>query len=220
MVVPLLVFASFLVAFLGEERIWSEATAKAGPRRALCSAESSRVGILSSASMRNLNLSAAGDAASRVSTDESSSASSIEDEHGRRDHRRPQPAFIPDRRLRHVGGADDLVGDAIDFFFLVPRSVGIKLHVQSGGQHFGGEFFGVVSGGVFCLTERVVLAQISVGVAIGGGGDANRGGQQAVGLVRGVFGNHRKYDFAGRQIGESLRARDQFAVGRKDGRDT
>src|ERR1700687_4658177 len=147
MVVPLLVFASFLVAFLGEERICSEATAKTGPRRALCPA-----------------------ASSRVSTDESSSASSIEDEHGRRDHRRPQPAFIPDRRLRHVGGADDLVGDAIDFFFLVPRSVGIKLHVQSGGQHFGGEFFGVVSGGVFGLTERVVLAQISVGVAIGGGG--------------------------------------------------
>src|SRR5208282_4041996 len=44
-------------------------------------------------------------------------------------------------------------------------------------------------------------------------------GQQPVRLVRGDFGYHRKYDFAGMQIRQSLRAWDQLAIGRKDGRD-
>ncbi len=39
-------------------------------------------------------------------------------------------------------------------------------------------------------------------------------------LVGGVFRHHRKHDFSGMQVLESLRAWDQLAVGRKDGRDT
>ena len=38
-------------------------------------------------------------------------------------------------------------------------------------------------------------------------------------LVGGVLGDDREDDFSGRQIFESLRAGNQFAVGRKDGRD-
>src|SRR5208283_2395922 len=77
-----------------------------------------------------------------------------------------------------------------------------------------------VSGGVFGLAERMVLAEISVRVAIGGDGDANRRREQTVRLVRGVFGNHREYYFPGMQIRQPLRAWNELAVGRKDGRDT
>src|SRR6266403_1733646 len=50
----------------------------------------------------------------------------------------PKTALVADGGLRDVHGADDLVGDAVDFFFLVEGQVRIELHVQSGCEHFRG----------------------------------------------------------------------------------
>src|SRR6266496_6311363 len=56
---------------------------------------------------------------------------SVEDGNGRRNHRRPKSAFVPNRRLRYVRGAHDFVRDAINLLLLVPGTVGVELHVQS-----------------------------------------------------------------------------------------
>jgi hypothetical protein len=44
----------------------------------------------------------------------------LEDQNRRSNHRGPQAAFIADAALRNVGGADDLVRDPVNLFFLVP----------------------------------------------------------------------------------------------------
>src|ERR1700678_1829747 len=95
------------------------------------------------------------------------SAFLVEDQYRGRDHGRPQASLIADRRLRNVGGADDLVGGAVDLFFFVPRPVRIEFDVERGGEHFGGEFFGVLSGGILGLAEGMVLAEISIRCAVG-----------------------------------------------------
>src|SRR5947209_9706444 len=59
----------------------------------------------------------------------------LEKEDGGGDHRGPQSALVTHGRLGDVGGAYDLIGDAINFFFLVPTAIGIKFHVQSCSQH-------------------------------------------------------------------------------------
>src|SRR5215472_746155 len=84
----------------------------------------------------------------------------VKDEDGSGDNGRPQAAFVTHGRLGNVRGAHDLVGDAINFLLLIPRPIGIELHVQRGRQHLGGEFFGVVAGGVFGFAERMVFAQV------------------------------------------------------------
>src|SRR5579884_3019738 len=70
----------------------------------------------------------------------------IEDEDCGGDDRGPQAAFIPDRGLRHICGANNFVRDAIDFFLLVPGTVGIELHVQRRREHLGRQLFSVVAG--------------------------------------------------------------------------
>src|ERR1700722_9177759 len=99
----------------------------------------------------------------------------VEDQHRGRDHRGPQAAFVAHRGLRHVGGAHDLVGEAVNLFFFVPGSVGIEFHVERGGEHFGGEFFGVFSGRILGLPKGVMFTEISIGGAVGGDGDSDRG---------------------------------------------
>src|SRR5579863_1749470 len=95
----------------------------------------------------------------------------VEDQDGGGDYGGPQAALIADGGLGDVGGADDFVGEAVDLLLFVPGTVGIELDVQSSGQHFGGEFFGVFSGRIFGLTEGMMFAEIAVGVAVGGDGD-------------------------------------------------
>ena len=63
---------------------------------------------------------------------------SVEDRDRRGDHRGPEAPLVAYRRLRDVCRADDLVGDAVDFFLLVPGAVGIELYVQRCRQHFRG----------------------------------------------------------------------------------
>src|SRR4029079_11983786 len=74
-----------------------------------------------------------------------------EDQDGGGDDRGPQSALVADRGLGDVGGADDLVGDAINLFLLVPGTVRVELHVQGGGQHLSGQLFGVIAGRIFGL---------------------------------------------------------------------
>src|SRR5664280_1709982 len=73
----------------------------------------------------------------------------VEEEDGGGDGGGPAAVFVTDGGLGDVGGADDFVGDAIDFFFLVPAFVGVEVDVEGGGEHLGGEFLGVVSCLVF-----------------------------------------------------------------------
>jgi hypothetical protein len=64
-----------------------------------------------------------------------------------------------------------------------------------------------------------VLAQVAVGVAVGGDGDADAGHDEAVRLAGGVLCDDGKDDFAMVEIGEALFARDDFALRGEDGGD-
>jgi hypothetical protein len=116
----------------------------------------------------------------------------VEDQNGGRDDRCPQAAFVAHGGLGDICSADDLVGYPVNLFFLVPGTIGVEFDVERGGQHLGSEFFCVVTGGVFSLSERVVFAEIAVGVAVGGNGHANARRQEAVRLVGGILGHDGK----------------------------
>src|SRR5579862_9056704 len=73
----------------------------------------------------------------------------VEDQDGGGDHGGPEAALVADGGLGDVRGANDLVGEAVNLLLLVPGAIGIEFHVQGGREHFGGEFLGIVSGGVF-----------------------------------------------------------------------
>src|SRR5713226_7634832 len=51
------------------------------------------------------------------------------DEDGGAENGGPQAALVADGRLRDVHGADDFVGDAVDFFFFVERQIRVEFHV-------------------------------------------------------------------------------------------
>src|SRR6185436_7142256 len=51
----------------------------------------------------------------------------LTDEHRRRNDGGPPALFVADGGLRDVLGADDLIGQPVDFFFLVPALVGVEL---------------------------------------------------------------------------------------------
>src|SRR5688572_14121086 len=80
-------------------------------------------------------------------------------ENARRDHGGPETLFA-DRSLRDVGGADDLAADLPLFLALVPRTVGVEINAQRGGQHAGGEVLGVVAGLLLVLPVGVVLGEV------------------------------------------------------------
>src|SRR3984893_18413185 len=120
----------------------------------------------------------------------------VEDQDSGRNHRGPKAALVAYRGLGDIGGADDLVRDTIDLFLLVPGTVGVEFDVESGGQHLGSEFFGIVTGRGLGLSERVVLAEVAVCITIGGDSHTNAGRQQAVRFVGRVFGHDGKNHFA------------------------
>src|ERR1700739_667138 len=85
----------------------------------------------------------------------------------------PQSTLVANGRLGDVAGAHNLVGDAVDFLLLVPARIRIEVHIESGGKHFGRKFLSVFPGLFFRFTETVVLAEITVSVAIGRDGNTN-----------------------------------------------
>src|ERR1019366_4419683 len=111
-------------------------------------------------------------------------ANLFEDQYRSRDHRRPASTLVAHGALRYVSGAHNLVRQAIDLFFLVPRLVGVELHIERGGNHLGGKLFGVVSGDVVSLAEGVMLAQIAISTAVSRNRHSNGGGRQAARLPR------------------------------------
>src|SRR5882762_7463382 len=54
----------------------------------------------------------------------------LADEDGRAENGGPKTALVADGGLRDVHGADDFVGNPIDFFFFVERQIRIEFHVQ------------------------------------------------------------------------------------------
>jgi hypothetical protein len=131
----------------------------------------------------------------------------------------PEAALIADGGLRDVHGADDFVGDSVDLFFLVPGKIRIKFHVESGGEHFGGELFGVFAGDFFGFTEGVMLGQVAVHGLIAGQREADAGSDEAMRFLGGVFADNGESDLAGLDVLQAFAARNEFAVGRKDRRD-
>ena len=75
--------------------------------------------------------------------------------------------------VRDVGGAHDFVGQAVDLLLLIPGTVGVGLHIQRGGEHLRRQFFGILSRRVFRLAIRMMLAEVSIGVAVGRNGDSD-----------------------------------------------
>src|SRR6266536_1727564 len=104
---------------------------------------------------------------------------SLEDQNGGGDGRRPGASFVANGALRNISCSNDLIREAIDFLLLVPALVRIKLYIQRGGEHLGGQFLGVFAGDAVGFAEAVVLAQIAVGLAVGGQRQAEAGGDQA-----------------------------------------
>jgi hypothetical protein len=66
----------------------------------------------------------------------------------------------------------------------------------------------------------MMLTQVAVRRAIRWYGYSDGSGQQAMRLMRGVLGNHRKYHLAGMQILQSLRTGYQLAIRGENRRDT
>src|SRR5450631_588087 len=119
----------------------------------------------------------------------------VEEEDGSGDGGGPATVFVTDGGLGDISGANDLVGDAVDLLLLVPALVGVEVDVESGGEHLGGEFFGIVASLIFGLAEAVVFGEVAVGVAIGRNGDADAGDDQTVGFTRGVFRDYSEDNF-------------------------
>jgi hypothetical protein len=65
----------------------------------------------------------------------------------------------------------------------------------------------------------VVLAQIAVGIAVGGNSNADGSGEQPVRFMGGIFRNHGEDHLSVMQKLQSLRAGDQLAIGWKNGGD-
>ena len=97
----------------------------------------------------------------------------FEDQNRRSDGCCPQGLFITHCRLRDIRGANNLVGESVNFFLFVPTFVWIELDIESGGEHFRREFFRVVTGNVVGFAEGVVFTEIAVGAVIGGLRHAN-----------------------------------------------
>src|SRR5882672_12471181 len=81
------------------------------------------------------------------------------DEDGGAENGGPEAALVADGGLRDVHGADDLVGDSIDFLFFVERQIRIEFHVQRRREHFRGELFGIFAGDFFGFPEGMMLGQ-------------------------------------------------------------
>src|SRR5260370_15985771 len=79
------------------------------------------------------------------------------DEDGGAENGGPEAALVADGGLRDVHGADDLVGNAVDFFFFVEAQVRIEFHVQRCREHFRGDLFSLFPGYFFVFTAGVVL---------------------------------------------------------------
>jgi len=86
-------------------------------------------------------------------------------------------------------------------------------------EHFGGEFFGIVSRCVLGFSEGVMFAQVAIRVAVRGNSHAYARGEQAVRFVGGVLRYHREDDFPVVQVRQTLGPWNEFTVGRKNGRD-
>ena len=65
-------------------------------------------------------------------------------------------------------GLEDHVGDFQNLPLLVPGAVGIELDAQDGGEHLGGQVFGVIGRGLGGLPVSMVLGEIAECVPIAG----------------------------------------------------
>src|ERR1700722_3315841 len=111
----------------------------------------------------------------------------VKDQNGGGDGGRPAAMLVADGRLRDVGGAHNLVGNAVNLFLLIPALVGIEVEIESSGEHLGGELFSVVAGLVFSFAEAVMLGEIAVGALVRRNGDADGADDEAVCFACGIF---------------------------------
>jgi hypothetical protein len=119
----------------------------------------------------------------------------------------PQSPFVADRRLRDVEGTNNLIRNAIDLFFFVPRQIRIEFHVQSGREHFRCELFRVFAGDFFAFAEGMMLGEVAVHRFITGQRQADAGCDQTVRFFGGIFADHGKRDLSGFDVLQSFAAR-------------
>src|SRR5260370_619405 len=84
------------------------------------------------------------------------------DEDSRAENGGPKAALVADSGLRDVHGADDFVGNTINLFFFVEAEIRVEFHVEGGGEHFGGQLFGIFPGDFFGLAERMAWWRFAV----------------------------------------------------------
>src|SRR5260370_6031729 len=138
----------------------------------------------------------------------------LADEDGSAKNGAPKAALVADGGLRDVHGANNFVGDAVDLFFFVERQIGIKFHVQSGGEQFRSELFGILAGHFFGFAEGMMLRQVSIHALVARERQANAGGDEAMRFPGGMFADDGKSHLAGPDVFQAFAAGNQFAVGR------
>ena len=92
----------------------------------------------------------------------------FQDEHGGSENCRPQSVFVSLGRLGDIGSGDEFSAGFVLFLPLVPILAGIKFYAQRGGQHRRRQVFGVIPRLLFRVAEGMMLAQISVLLAVFG----------------------------------------------------
>src|SRR5439155_12364608 len=85
--------------------------------------------------------------------------------------------------------------------------------------HFGGELLGIIARDVLALAETVVLGEVPVQLTIARDGDADGGGDQAVGLAGRGFRHDDERDLPRLQPLHAVTARQDLALGRENAGD-
>ena len=117
-----------------------------------------------------------------------------QDEHGGSENCRPQSVFVSLGRLGDIGSGDEFSAGFVLFLPLVPILAGIKFYAQRGGQHRRRQVFGVIPRLLFRVAEGMMLAQISVLLAVFGNSQTDGCGDKPVRLVGGVSAHYAKTD--------------------------
>src|SRR5690606_34019689 len=139
----------------------------------------------------------------------------VEDEDAGGDHRGPH-VFGSFGGLGDVAGGDDFSAQLPLLFALVPGLGGVELQAHGGGEHAGGQVFGVVAGLLVIDAVGVVFAEVAELGGIGGHGHADAGGHHAAVVVGGLSRHYAEGYLAVMQFLEALALGDDLAPGGHD----
>ena len=99
----------------------------------------------------------------------------------------PESFFVSNGSLCGIAGSVNLTGKTPYFTFFIPAAVRIKFNSQYGGKHLGREIFRIVPSLFGCLSKAMMFAQVAESFRIARGCHSDRGCDQAVGFIGGIW---------------------------------